>query len=84
MCALPRSIKRPRHGADPTAPEQLTVNIIEVIEDTQTVVAGKAPIPWRLLTTHPVTTLAQARQCIDWYCQRWHIEQLPRMKRQGL
>lgn len=81
----PVTIKKPRHGSDATAPEHLTLNIIEVIEATDTVVAGEAPIHWRLLTTHAVTTLAQARQCIDWYCQRWHIEQLFRiLKRQGL
>ena len=81
----PVTIKKPRHCSDASAPEKLTLNIIEVIEDAQTVVAGEAPIHWRLLTTHAVTTLAQARQCIDWYCQRWHIEQLFRtLKRQGL
>ena len=32
-----------------------------------------------------MTTLEQARQCIDWYCQRWQIEQMFRtLKRQGL
>ena len=81
----PVTIKKPRHSSDATAPEKLTLNIIEVIEEAGTVVAGEAPIHWRLLTTHAVTTLAQARQCIDWYCQRWHIEQLFRtLKRQGL
>lgn len=79
------TIKKPRHCSDPAAPEKLTLSIIEVIEEAETVVAGEAPIHWRLLTTHPVTTLAQARQCIDWYCQRWHIEQMFRiLKRQGL
>lgn len=38
-----------------------------------------------MLTTHTLNTLEQARQCIAWYCQRWHIEQLFRtLKRQGL
>lgn len=79
------TIKKPRHSRDATAPERLTLNMIEVIEEASTVVAGQAPIHWRLLTTHEVSTLAQARQCIDWYCQRWHIEQLFRtLKRQGL
>jgi len=49
------------------------------------VVAGEAPIHWRLLTTHALTTLAQARQCIDGHGQLWHIEQMFRTwKRQGL
>ena len=81
----PVTLKKPRHCSDATAPDRLTLNIIEVIEDASTVVAGDPPIHWRLLTTHAVTTLEQARQCIDWYCQRWHIEQMFRtLKRQGL
>lgn len=79
------TLSKPRHCTDARAPEALTLNAIEVVEDAQTVVADEAPIHWRLLTTHAVRTLAQARQCIDWYCQRWHIEQLFRiLKRQGL
>lgn len=78
-------LSKPRHCTDARAPKALTLNAIEVVEDAQTVVADEAPIHWRLLTTHTVRTLAQARQCIDWYCQRWHIEQLFRiLKRQGL
>ena len=39
---------------------------------------------WRLLTTHAVTTLAQARWIIGLYRRRWTIEQLFRvMKTQG-
>ncbi|MBL0166971.1 MAG: hypothetical protein IPP85_07415 [Propionivibrio sp.] len=39
------------------------------------VVGNEAPIHWRLLTTHRIACLAGA-QCVDWYRQRWHIEQL--------
>lgn len=79
------TLKKPRHCSDPTAPDGLSLNIIEVIEDPATVPNHEAPIHWRLLTTHEVVTLAQARQCIAWYCQRWHIEQMFRtLKRQGL
>jgi Transposase DDE domain len=43
------------------------------------------PVHWRLLTTHAVTTVAEARQVIGWYCLRWTVEQLFRtVKRQGL
>lgn len=81
----PVTLKKPLKSSDPTAPASVTLNMIEVIEAAETVVKGEELIHWRLLTTHPVTTLAQARQCIDWYCQRWHIEQLFRiLKRQGL
>ena len=36
-------------------------------------------IYWRLLTTHPVTDVHQAMQIIEWYKQRWHIEQIHRL-----
>lgn len=36
-------------------------------------------IYWRLLTTHPVTDMQQAMQIIEWYKQRWHIEQIHRL-----
>jgi hypothetical protein len=45
---------------------------------------GIEPAHWRLLTTHPVTTLAEACRIVGWYRQRWIIEQLFRtMKTQG-
>jgi len=37
---------------------------------------GQAPIHWRLMTTHPVVSIEQALQVIQWYCWRWLIEQL--------
>jgi hypothetical protein len=43
------------------------------------------PLHWRLLTTHTVDTPERALQVIDWYRQRWNIEQLFwTLKRQGL
>ena len=36
-------------------------------------------IYWRILTTHPVTNAEQALQIIDWFKQRWHIEQIHRL-----
>lgn len=36
-------------------------------------------IYWRLITTHVVTSSEEAMQIIDWYKQRWHIEQVHRL-----
>ena len=33
------------------------------------------PIHWRLLTTHTVTTLDEARRIVDLYRMRWTIEE---------
>ncbi len=47
--------------------------------------AGAEPIHWRLLTTHPVHTVEQSLQVIQWYRWRWQIEQLfALLKRVGL
>ena len=49
------------------------------------VVGDETPIHWRLLTTHRVECLEEALRCVDWYRQRWTIEQLFRtLKKQGL
>jgi hypothetical protein len=44
---------------------------------------GGAPLHWRLLTTEPVTTLAQARQIIGWYGVRWGIEVFHKVLKSG-
>src|SRR6185312_11414383 len=76
------TIKRPGNCSDPTAARQLTLRLVEVRELDPAV---EEPIHWRLLTTHAVTTVAQALQIVAWYRQRWHIEQLFRTsKSQGL
>jgi len=36
--------------------------------------AGK-PIQWRLLATHPVTNIVDARRIIDRYRMRWVVEE---------
>jgi hypothetical protein len=67
------TIKRPGRCSDPSASPQLTLRLVEVKEIDTTV---DEPIHWRLLTTHEVTTVAQALQAIAWYRERWNIEQL--------
>jgi hypothetical protein len=45
---------------------------------------GEKPIVWRLLTTHQVQNYTAAERIIDWYRQRWTIEQVFRtLKTQG-
>ena len=64
---------------DASLPSATTVTVVEAREK------GKAGgISWRLYTTHEVTTAEQALQIIQWYKQRWYIEQVFRLlKMQG-
>jgi Transposase DDE domain len=65
--------------------DRIVLGVVEVREMAHTVVPGEAPVHWRLLTTHPVRDVQAALQLVDWYRQRWQIEQLFRiLKLQGL
>jgi len=78
-------IKRPKNCSNKSASPSLVLNAIDVVEEANTVVGKEKAVHWRLLTTHDVRTVEQACQCIEWYCQRWHIEQVFRtLKRQGV
>lgn len=70
----PAVLRRPLHGADPTLPAAAAVTLVDVRETGQPA-DGSKPIHWRLLTTHTVTTVAQARQVVDLYRLRWTIEE---------
>jgi Transposase DDE domain len=76
-------IRQPKNCSDAAAPSEIELSAIEVRELDAP--AGEEPVLWRLLTTHPVESTAQALQVISWYRLRWNIEQLFRtLKRQGL
>lgn len=54
--------------------QPVAVWAVLVSEDTPPTEPGGEPLLWRLLTTCPVTTAAQACQRVDWYTCRWTIE----------
>jgi hypothetical protein len=79
------SIKRPAKGKGAELPEAIELTIVDVRERPESVVEDEEPIHWRLFTTHSVKNAQQAQQIVDWYRQRWIIEQLFRiLKKQGL
>lgn len=41
------------------------------------------PVEWFLLTTMAITQLADAEQCLRWYCLRWRIEDWHRVLKSG-
>ncbi|MEW4923818.1 IS4 family transposase [Algibacter sp. 2305UL17-15] len=60
------------------------LHAVEAREVTPNLPKDQDPILWRIITTHKVNNLEQARQCIAWYKQRWLIEELFRvMKTKG-
>src|SRR5205807_8346003 len=69
----PVVLRRPRHGADPALPARLAVSLVDVRETAPP--PDGEPIHWRLLTTHDVATLPEARRVIDLYRRRWIIEE---------
>jgi Transposase DDE domain len=75
------TILRPQECRD--LPTQLTLTLIELSEPAPP--AGAEPVSWHLLTTHSADDAVSAWQIVDWYRQRWTIEQFFRtLKKQGL
>lgn len=63
------------------APLSQTIQLIEVQEQVQvdTLLPQEEPIHWYLYTTHHIEDLAAAIQIINWYKQRWWIEDFFRL-----
>jgi len=77
------SLARPRSSADRNLQESVAVHVLDVREINPP--AGIEPLHWRLLSSAPIKTVAQAHQAIADYRRRWQIEQLFRtLKSQGL
>ena len=66
-------LRKPLHGAAPDLPATIALTMVDVRE-TSKPEDGK-PVHWRLLTTHEVTSLGEARRIIDLYRMRWIIEE---------
>ena len=78
-------INKPIHCSDKQAPASIKLHVVDVKEVPESVIGEEEPIHWCLLSTHPVTSIEEALAIVDFYCQRWNIEQLFRtLKRQGL
>lgn len=76
-------LRHPRNARREGDPDGLRVSVVEAIERAPP--PGKTPLHWRLLTTLPATTEAEAAEIVRLYRLRWRIEQTFRMlKRDGL
>lgn len=76
-------LQRPQGPGLRDLPKAVELSLIEVVERDPP--ADVEPLHWYLLTTHAVNDPATAWQIVNWYKQRWTIEQLFRLlKTQGL
>lgn len=77
------ALRRPSKGRDDRDPPALRLYAVEAREVNPP--PGEEAIVWRLLTTHEISSLADAARIVDFYRIRWNIEQLFRtLKSQGL
>jgi hypothetical protein len=77
------TLRRPRHGRREGDPDSLALSLVEVAEADPP--PGAAPLHWRLLTTLPAGTCAEALEAVRLYGLRWRVEQTFRMlKSDGL
>lgn len=76
-------VVRPKNTIEKGLADTVAVSLVEVAEIGAP--PGVEPVFWRLLTTHKVEGAAMAWRVVDWYRQRWIIEQFFRtLKQQGL
>jgi hypothetical protein len=66
-------LRKPLHGAARDLPKTVRMTIVDIRETTLPA-AGEA-IHWRLLTSHTVESLPAARMVLDYYRQRWSVEE---------
>lgn len=78
-------IKKPPKCTDKEAPKTIKLRVIDVREKAKSAIANEGPVHWCLLTTHEIESAEKALEIVNWYRQRWHIEQFFRtLQKQGL
>jgi hypothetical protein len=79
------TIKRPKSTHDKQDAATLTLGLVEVRESAVAQPETEHPLLWRLVTTLPVATLADAQEVVRLYRLRWRIEEVFRiLKSDGL
>ena len=69
----PIELCKPRNGAACDLPETIRVSLVDIRE--LSIPEDSEPVHWRLLTTHAVTSIEDARRIVDLYRMRWTIEE---------
>ena len=71
----------PRHHRQRT--QLAPIPVVAILAEEPSPPPDQAPVRWLLLTTRPVTTTAQAVQCLRWYAMRWLIERYHSVLKSG-
>ncbi len=66
-------LTKPKHSAAKDLPGTVDLTMVDIKETSRP--EGVEPVHWRLLTTHAVTNLGEARRIVDLYRMRWNIEE---------
>jgi hypothetical protein len=79
------TLKRPKRNSAVETAKLLPVVTLTYVEAREIgAPPGTAPLHWRLLTTHDVTSMAEAGRIVGFYRRRWTVEQVFRtMKTKG-
>lgn len=78
-------LQKPKLKSEMDLPRSWKTYLVRVWQAPETVSKVGEPIEWFLLTSHPVESPEQAHQVLDWYKERWNVEQLFRiLKKRGL
>jgi len=78
-------VQKPQYRKLSNYPDYITMWAIQAKESKKSTPKGENPILWRLLTTHKIDYFEDAEKCIEWYKERWLIEELFRViKSKGL
>lgn len=72
-------IRHPKIRPLEDMPPYVEMWAIEVKELPESVPYKEEPVLWRLLTTHTINCVGDALRCVEWYSQRWLIEELFRV-----
>jgi Transposase DDE domain len=79
------SLKQSEGKTTKKQPKTHITYIVEVKELAESVVNNEKPIHWVLMSSHPVESAEMALQIVEYYKQRWNIEQVFRtLKNKGL
>lgn len=70
----PTKLYRRTYQGEPL-PYFIFMNVVDLVEILPPQ-ATHPPIHWRIYTSHPLQSIEQAQQVIQWYCWRWKIELL--------